>query len=221
MLTALNFLDYTGSITIDGVDISTIPLQLLRTRITTICQDLIDLEGSVFDNLCLWDGSYLEEQHHGQRKMACADILRDLGLWEKVGAAKDGLDTQVSKVGFSRGEKQLLGIARSILKTVATKTKVVFVDEATSNLDDDAEKKVHEAIHKMLANCTVLIVSHRPAMLEGVDFTLELENGKIVSDVRFHQTSDVPWGEAPQSKRQLGGGGLLKVVNPRVTASKV
>lgn len=121
-----------------------------------------------------------------------------------MSAAEHGLDTQVSDVGFSRGKKQLLGIARNILKTVATKTKVVFVDEATSSLDEDAEKKVHAAIHNMLADCTALIVSHRPEMLNGVDFTLELENGKIVSVAAHHHTSAATYAEPPQPKRRLG-----------------
>ena len=186
----LNFLDYSGSIVIDGVDISRIPLPILRTRITTLSQDSIKLDGSIFDNLCPWDGAFLEGDAREQRELTCADVLDKLGLWEKVIATEDGLNANASKMGFSKGEEQLLGIARSIIETISSGTKVVFVDEATSNLDWRAEYKVHKAIHDIFSDCTVLIVSHRTAMLRKTQLKITIDDGKIASITTNQRTSE-------------------------------
>lgn len=175
----LNFLDYTGTIHIDGIEVSTLPPNFVRSRISTVSQELIDLEGTVRHNLCPWllDGS---EGMRNPDENIMITLLWRLGLWDAVYQG-GGLDVQMAKLGLSQGQKQLMGIARSLLRRIATGTSILLVDEATSNLDHDTEKIVHEVIQETFADCTVITVSHRPEMLKSCQVILHIEDGKIAS----------------------------------------
>lgn len=175
----LNFLDYTGTIHIDGIEVSTLPPNFVRSRISTVSQELIDLEGTVRHNLCPWllDGS---EGMRNPDENIMITLLWRLGLWDAVYQG-GGLDVQMAKLGLSQGQKQLMGIARSLLRRIATGTSILLVDEATSNLDHDTEKIVHEVIQETFADCTVITVSHRPEMLKSCNMILHIEDGKIAS----------------------------------------
>lgn len=107
-----------GTITVDGVDISTLPRGTVRERINAIPQDPFFLSGTVRTN-CDPRGTSTDEQ--------IQDALQKVQLWEVI-EAKGGLDTDLSQDFFSHGQRQLFCLARAILHP----SKIVIMDEATS-----------------------------------------------------------------------------------------
>lgn len=178
LLTILNFLEFEGSVVIDDVDIATIPRQTLRSRITTISQDMMDLPCSVRDNLVPDEMSGPE----GSRVTEDAKLLQVLdrvGLGEHV-AAHGGLDGQMEKLGLSAGQKQLLALARALLHNRRTRSKLVLVDEATSSIDYELEAKMQAVMAEAFDDCTVLTIAHREKTIEAVDKVLTMDGGKLV-----------------------------------------
>lgn len=179
LMTLLGFLDYTGQITIDGVDISRISLQKLRSVITAISQDDFEFEGTVRYNLCpvatRSDGSGAS-LNDGR----VLSLLKELKLFHLLDKKK-GLDTELSNMKLSHGQKQLMSIARSCVRNFTYKTRIVVMDEATSNLDHKIEAIVLNAIRQVFNDCTVIMVAHRTETLEDASIVLELEDGKLCS----------------------------------------
>lgn len=122
LLTLFNLLTpASGSITIDGVDLSTIRRETLRSRLICIAEEPFLFPTSVRDNLAL-DRTTLSNE-------SMIDVLQQTGLWETI-TAKGGLDAQVEDVHLSQGSKQLFNIARALLRK--DESKVLVMDEATS-----------------------------------------------------------------------------------------
>ncbi|GJN76685.1 hypothetical protein PLIIFM63780_000171 [Purpureocillium lilacinum] len=177
ILTLLHLLDHTGSVLIDGVDISQVSRQHIRSRITTLPQDPIQLRGSVRENLCPEGQSSARAGTADDASMISA--LARVGLWENV-SAQGGLDVDLDDIGLSHGQKQLLCLARAILHHAAMGSKVVLVDEATSNMDHETDAKMQAVMAEAFAGCTILVVAHRLETIEDADVVLSLENGLLV-----------------------------------------
>ncbi|GJN69634.1 hypothetical protein PLICBS_003684 [Purpureocillium lilacinum] len=177
ILTLLHLLDHTGSVLIDGVDISQVSRQHLRSRITTLPQDPIQLRGSVRENLCPEGQSSARAGTADDASMISA--LARVGLWENV-SAQGGLDVDLDDIGLSHGQKQLLCLARAILHHAAMGSKVVLVDEATSNMGHETDAKMQAVMAEAFAGCTMLVVAHRLESIEDADVVLSLENGRLV-----------------------------------------
>lgn len=178
LLTLLNFLRFSGSITIDGIDITAIPRRLLRSRITTISQEFIDFPGSVRDNLA--PGEIMMAKEHRRDTALMIDALAKVGLLEVITRA-GGLDKPLNDVNLSAGQQQLLALARALLHHRQTNSKVVFVDEATSYIDYDSEEKLQEVMDSAFEDCTVLTIAHRNHSLQSATNFLELSSGRLVS----------------------------------------
>lgn len=105
------------------------------------------------------------------------EILDKISLKESF-LQRNGLEFQISENGenLSVGERQLLSIARSMLK----KSKIVLIDEATANIDISTEETIHNLFDKELKNCTVLVIAHRLNTIINSDKIVVLEKGKIV-----------------------------------------
>lgn len=149
----------SGSISIDGVDISTVPLHKLRNSMCVIPQDATLFQKSVRFNL---DAGHLYE---------------DSDLWkvlEKTGL-KSSIDNLDSEVGLSHGQKQLLGIARALLR----QSRILFVDEATSNMDTETAAVVEKLIAQEFAQSTVFIVAHRTSALANCHNVLIMGDGQV------------------------------------------
>ncbi|KAK3175676.1 hypothetical protein K4F52_010059 [Lecanicillium sp. MT-2017a] len=178
ILTLLNFLKFSGSITIDGIDITAIPRRVLRSRITTISQEFIDLPGSVRDNLAPEEMMMAKD---GRRDDAfLIDALAKVGLLNIITRA-GGLDKPLKDIGLSAGQQQLLALARALLHHRQNNSKVVLVDEATNYIDYDSEEKLKEVMDKTFGDCTVLTISHRNYSLQSATNFLELSSGRLVS----------------------------------------
>lgn len=176
LLSLVRLLEYSGSISIDGVEISDVPRQQLRTSIATISQDSLDLPGSVRDNLLpnTKDFSAIETTDNYLK-----ETLEKVELWDHI-IAKGGLDKPLVDMSFSQGQKQLFAIARSIVYQSVTGSKIVMVDEATSNIDRATDVRVQKVMKEAFQHCTVLTIAHRVQTIKDVDEMLEFSGGKLV-----------------------------------------
>lgn len=184
MLTLLNFLHHSGSISIDGRDIRTIPHEFLRSRITTIAQDGVELAGSLRLNVDPYDDP---DSTHRLSDETLIDLLKDVGLWDRLKAVGN-LDTEISRFKLSGGEKQLLGIARAILRKQYNSSRIVLMDEATSKMDAETDRRVQKVMEKAFEHSTVITVAHRLHAVENSDVIIEIQSGKIVKSLdRSHR----------------------------------
>lgn len=176
MLTLLNFLEYTGKIFIDNIDISKVPREVLRSRITTVSQDDIEFDASVRFNLCPWTMS-VSPYKGNVNEAAVFNILDGLGLLRLV--AKKGLDAKMSELKLSHGQKQLMSIARACLHKLATSSRLVIMDEPTSNLDAVSEEMAQHVMDIAFWDCTVIVVAHRTETLADANIMIKMKDGKI------------------------------------------
>ena len=155
-----------GKIYIDDVDISQIGLELLRQSLTIIPQEPILLEGNIRDNI---DPSKLYTDSE------ILNILEEVGLRDfMIGKS---LEYKIEENGsnISVGEKQLICIARALLK----KTKIILMDEATANIDYRTESILKRNINDDTKDCTVLTIAHRIKTVINYDRILVLKDGEI------------------------------------------
>ncbi|KAJ6476003.1 P-loop containing nucleoside triphosphate hydrolase protein [Mycena vitilis] len=157
----------TGKIVVDGVDISTVPFQHLRESMSIVTQDPFLWHGSIRDNLDvtnvrtdaeIWDALKLVEMH------------------ETVSALKDKLDhLVVDEESFSKGQRQLLCLARALLR----KKKIIVLDESTSSMDHITDKKIRHVVDTQMQGLTVIAVAHRISTIVNYDKILVLDSGSI------------------------------------------
>lgn len=161
-----------GNITIDGFEIEDIKRDTLRKSFAMVLQDTWLFEGSVYDNLA-----------YGKNDVTYEDILRVSKLSKIdsfVGRLEDGYDTILSDggVNISKGEKQLMTIARAMLLD----SNMLILDEATSNVDTRTEILIQEALKKLLENKTCFIIAHRLSTIQNADLILVVKDGKIIQE---------------------------------------
>ena len=158
---------YGGTIYIDGVDITTIGLDILRKNITIIPQDPCLMEGTLKYNIDPFNKVENEE---------IISVLKKIGF-EYTENDDIILDRKIEQSGtnLSVGEKQLICICRAILR----KTKIIVMDEATANIDMTTEEKIQKALEYAFDNSTVITVAHRIKTIINYDKILVLNNGEI------------------------------------------
>ncbi|CAI2361540.1 unnamed protein product [Moneuplotes crassus] len=159
---------YGGTIKIDGSDISKIPLEELRKRITIIPQDPALFSGSIRFNLDP-EGVYSDSE--------LLDLTNQASLSKLIKRDEKGLDQEIEEGGknLSSGEKQLLCICRAILK----QNKVVLMDEATANIDIKTEETIQNLIHEKFEDSTVITIAHRLNTIMESDRILVLDKGQL------------------------------------------
>jgi ABC-type multidrug transport system fused ATPase/permease subunit len=160
---------WSGSITIDGVDIDELPRDELRRHIGIVLQDSILFEGTIRDNIVLNKQGVDDEQLHEAARQAC--------IHDTIMGMEDGYDARVRELGknFSSGQRQRIAIARAILRDAP----ILILDEPTANLDVEAEAEVMRAVERLTENRTVIVISHRLSTLGHVDEICLLESGRI------------------------------------------
>ncbi|KIK69354.1 hypothetical protein GYMLUDRAFT_35426 [Collybiopsis luxurians FD-317 M1] len=161
----------SGSILIDGVDISKIPPAILRSNISTVSQTPFLLFASVRDNLTLGCSEGITDSQ-------IWDALDLVGLRKAVSELGEKLDTVMSADGlsFSSGERQLLCIARVLLQ----KRKIVILDEASSSMDSTTDQRLLKVLNTALRDVTVISVAHRISTILDYNQVMVLEDGRIV-----------------------------------------
>lgn len=187
----------SGSIVIDGIDISKIGIEDLRLKITIVPQDAILFSGTIRSNLdpfnehsdqALWDS--LERAHiakrpksnkpsvHSTENASTSDSIQEIeeGFVSNISS----LDQKVSDGGsnFSQGQRQLLCLARALLRN----SKLIIMDEATASIDHETDTKIQETIRKEFVESTLLTIAHRLLTIIDYDRVLVLDQGRIVEN---------------------------------------
>lgn len=159
---------FTGTIFIDDVDIRKVGLDLLRHNLTYIPQDPILMEGTLKFNI---------DPFNFYENPKIVEILKDIGFDYTEDDDKI-LERHIEVNGnnLSIGEKQLICIARAVLK----KTKILIMDEATANIDIKTEEKIQRIINSTFNECTIITIAHRIKTILNYDKILVLENGNIL-----------------------------------------
>ena len=158
-----------GSIRVGGVDISTIDPEALLRDYSMVFQDVVLFDDTVMENIRLGRrGASDEEVRAAARAANCEEFVRRL---------PKGYDTPIGENGarLSGGERQRISIARALLKDAP----IVLLDEATASLDVENETKVQEALSRLLAGKTVLVIAHRMRTVEAADKIVVLAEGKV------------------------------------------
>jgi ATP-binding cassette subfamily B protein len=160
----------SGRILVDGVDISSVGRQSLRSRIGMVLQDTWLLGGTIYDNIAYGRPGADEEEVIDAAKAAYVDRF--------VHMLPNGYQTIVSDDGgnISAGEKQLITIARAFL----ARPQLLVLDEATSSVDTRTELLIQHAMGELRRDRTSFIIAHRLSTIRDADVILVMEAGKIV-----------------------------------------
>ncbi|MCF6231846.1 MAG: ABC transporter ATP-binding protein/permease [Rhodobacteraceae bacterium] len=165
------FYDVTsGALKIDGQDVRNVSLSSLHAAIGVVPQDTVLFNDTIRYNI----GYGLEGATQDQIEQAA----RDAQIHDFVVTLPEGYDTQVGERGLklSGGEKQRVGIARTLLKNPA----ILLLDEATSALDSDTEAEIKDALMRAGQGRTVITIAHRLSTIAEADQIIVLEQGEIV-----------------------------------------
>ena len=158
-----------GSITVGGIDISTVDSEALLKDYSMVFQDVVLFDDTVRENIRLGKhGASDEEVYEAAKAANCLEFIEKL---------PQGFDTQIGENGtrLSGGERQRISIARALLKDAP----IVLLDEATASLDVENETKVQNALTRLLAGKTVLVIAHRMRTVENVDKIVVINEGKV------------------------------------------
>jgi ATP-binding cassette subfamily B protein len=159
-----------GTITIDGVDITEITRDHLRSRIGMVLQDTWLFRGTIRENIAYGNPNASEEEILAAARAAYVDRF--------VHALPDGYDTVIDEEGsgVSAGEKQLITIARAFL----AKPSILILDEATSSVDTRTELLVQHATAALRRDRTSFVIAHRLSTIRDADLIVVMEAGRIV-----------------------------------------
>ncbi len=160
-----------GNVRLDGVDLQQLEPSEVRSEIGYVGQDPQLFLGTLRDNLVLSDTWISSTLIH--------EVLRKLGLYEMVAAHPRGLDMPITEAGggLSGGQRQLVSIARMMLRD----PQLVFMDEPTSNMDQNTEARVITVLKDWLQDRTLLMSTHRPQLLEWADSIAVIDAGQCVA----------------------------------------
>ena len=159
-----------GCIRVDGSDVHELTRDSLRAAYAMVLQDTWLFHGTVYENLAYGNDHATREQVVAAAKAAHADgFIRRL---------PQGYDTLLTDDGanISKGQKQLLTIARAMLLD----SRMVILDEATSNVDTRVEKLIQKAMRRLMAGKTCFVIAHRLSTIESADEILVVNHGEIV-----------------------------------------
>jgi len=159
----------SGCISVDGDDIRTVTRSSLRKSYTMVLQDTWLFGGTIAENI-----GYGKEGATREEIVAAAKAAHIDGYIESL---PDGYDTVITEDGInlSKGQKQLLTIARAMLP----KTSILILDEATSNVDSRTEIKIQDAMKQLMRGKTCFIIAHRLSTVRHADIILVMRDGRI------------------------------------------
>ncbi|HNP18335.1 MAG TPA: ABC transporter ATP-binding protein [Fulvivirga sp.] len=168
---AASFLNPTkGTITIDGLDMSTITLDSFRGQLGVVLQNDFLFEGTIRENILFPRPDATENRLLDAVKAAHVDEFTD--------RFEDGLNTLIGERGvkLSGGQQQRIAIARAILAD----PRILILDEATSNLDLESESYIQKSLKSLMRGRTTFVIAHRLSTIRQADQILVVENGEIV-----------------------------------------
>ncbi|SCU86832.1 LANO_0C09340g1_1 [Lachancea nothofagi CBS 11611] len=175
----------TGRIWIDGIDISTLGLYELRSKLSIIPQDPMLFKGDVRKNLDpfhersdedLWDAlikcGAIEAEEASKVSLQTHDNMGSLSSMHKFHLKQE---VEEDGTNYSLGERQLLALARALVR----QSKILILDEATSSVDYETDAKIQLRIAEAFSNCTILCIAHRLNTILDYDRILVLEQGEV------------------------------------------
>jgi len=174
----MRFYDTTsGSIFIDGVDIKNMPRDHLRSLFGMVLQDTWLFHGTIFDNI-----------RYGRlnaRKDEVIEAAKQANVHHFIKTLPGGYDMVINEEAnnISQGEKQLLTIARAILKD----PQILILDEATSSVDTRLEKMLQEAMHNLMKNRTSFVIAHRLSTIKNADLIIVVKDGCMIEQGNHEQ----------------------------------
>jgi ATP-binding cassette, subfamily B, multidrug efflux pump len=166
-----------GVVRVNGTDIREVKLDSLRGRMAMVQQETFLFSGSVRDNIAFGRMDATEEE--------IADAARFVGIHEFVEALPDGYDTDIRERGvrLSSGQRQLICFARAVL----VRPDVLILDEATSSVDPQSERRMRDAMELLLEDRIAFIIAHRLSTVVNADQILVVDGGSIVDRGRHNE----------------------------------
>ena len=164
------FYDFAdGQIYLDGFDLNHIHTRDLRTRIGVVLQDFHIFSGTILDNIALGNSNLTRDD-----AVAAAATVN---AHEFISALPDGYDTVLSERGqnLSQGQRQLLAFAR----VLAANPEILVLDEATASIDTETELLIQDALRKLTAGRTSILIAHRLQTIQEADRVLVLDGGRV------------------------------------------
>ena len=155
-----------GTVALGGVPIAEIPLAELRRRVALVPQEVELFEGTIRDNVTLFDAAPSDADVEQALRHAGLDALVDAGIDRPLGAGGAGL---------SAGQAQLLALARVWLRD----PDLVVLDEATARVDPETERRIAEAVGELMKGRTTFVIAHRLSTLDMVDEVIVFDHGRI------------------------------------------
>lgn len=158
-----------GTIYVDGLDVRTIPVELLRSRIGAVFQEVHLFKGTIADNISLYNKAIADDR--------IITAARTANIHDTIMNMPQGYDTPVGYQGalLSMGQRQLLSFARA----VAAGTDILALDEATSSIDSETEGMIQNALEKIASQQTIVVVAHRLSTIQQADRIFVMHKGKI------------------------------------------
>ena len=162
------FVPWSGEILIDGQPRDTVARTVLAISVAYVDQDISLFEGTIRDNLTLWDQDVPDE--------VVVAALRDAAVYEMVARRPGGINSMVEEGGrnFSGGQRQRLEIARAL----AVQPTLLILDEATSALDAETEREIIDNLRRR--GCSCLTIAHRLSTVRDADEIIVLRDGAVV-----------------------------------------
>jgi ATP-binding cassette subfamily C protein LapB len=161
-----------GLVDVDGMDLRQIDPADFRARVGFVSQDPRLFQGSLRDNVLL--------DRPGADPARLAEVARLTGLDRLVASHPQGWELPVGEAGnlLSGGQRQLVALARCLV----TRPRILLMDEPTSSMDAQSEVAFLRQLKTACGDCTLVMVTHRPAVLELVQRVLVVDNGRVVLD---------------------------------------
>ena len=162
----------SGKITIDGIDLSTVKLSSYRKKLGVVLQDDFLFEGTIKQNILFSNPKASNEE--------LIEAIKSANVHEFTERFEDGIDTLIGERGvkLSGGQRQRITIARAIIAN----PKILILDEATSNLDNESESLIQESLKKLMNGRTTFVIAHRLSTIRQADQILVIEEGTIVEE---------------------------------------
>ena len=161
-----------GCIEIDSQNIKDVTIQSLRKNMAMVSQDVILFDDTVKANIAYGNiEATAEEILEASKQANCHEFIEELQNKYETLIGENG-------VKLSGGQKQRISIARAILK----KSSIILLDEATSSLDTESEKRVQDAINKLTESKTTIIIAHRLSTISEVDKIFVIKDGELIEE---------------------------------------
>ncbi|MFO0491436.1 MAG: ABC transporter ATP-binding protein, partial [bacterium] len=159
-----------GRITLNGVDLRSIPVEAYRSMLGIVEQDVFLFDGSIAENI-----AYGRRDATGAQVRAAAEAAN---ATEFIDRFEKGFQTRIGERGvrLSGGQKQRLAIARAVLADPT----ILILDEATSNLDSESEKLIQQSLAGLMRGRTCFVIAHRLSTIRHADQIIVLERGRII-----------------------------------------